>query len=68
MYTYIACHLRLVTVTSLYKRVFLDMHLKMELKSSLGFAKVMVDEYESSDCPCSTVPEIFNLIHFTISF
>ena len=59
-------HLRLVTVTSLYKRVFLDIHLKMEIKSSLGFAKVMVDKYELFDCSCSTVPEI--LIHSTISF
>ena len=61
-------HLRLVTVTSLYKRVFLDIHLKMEMKSSLGFANVMVGRYELFDCSCSTVPEIFSLIHSTISF
>ena len=66
---YIHMHyLRLVTVISLYKRVFLDMHLKMEVKSSLGFEKVMVDKYELFDCSCSTVPEIFSLFHSTISF
>ena len=65
IHTYVGMHhLRLVTVTSLYKRVFLDIHLKIEVKSSLGFAKVMVDKL--FDCSCSTVAEI--LIHSTISF
>ena len=40
----------------------------MELKSSDGCAKLMVDECELFDCSCSTVPVIFNLIHSTISF
>ena len=40
----------------------------MEMKSSLGFEKVMVGKYELFDCSCSTVPEVFSLIHSTISF
>ena len=50
------------------KSVLLDLHLKVELKSSVGCVKVMVDECESFDCSCSTLPKIFNLIHSTISF
>ena len=60
-------HLRLVIMTSLNKSVFLDLHLKVELKSSVGCVKVMVDECESLDCSCSTLPKIFNLIHSTTS-
>ena len=67
--TYVGMHhLRLVTVTSLYKRVLLDIHLKMEMKSSVAFEKVIVGKYELFNCSCSTVPEIFSLIHSTISF
>ena len=61
-------HLRLVIMTSLNKSVFLDLHLKVELKSSVGCVKVMVDKCESLDCSCSTLPKIFNLIHSTMSF
>ena len=61
-------HLRLVIMTSLNKSVFLDLHLKVELKSSVGCANVTVDECESFDCSCSTLPKIFNLIHSIISF
>ena len=61
-------HLRLVIKTSLYKRVFCDIHLKVELKFSDGCLKVMVDDCELFDCSCSTLPIVFNLIHSTISF
>ena len=57
-----------MTVTSLYKWVLFDMHLNMELKSSDGSVKVMVEEYKLFDNSCSTVPEILNIVHFTISF
>ena len=40
----------------------------MEVNSSVGFVKVMVDESELFDHSCSTVPEMFSLIHSTISF
>ena len=40
----------------------------MEVKSSVGFVKVTVDESELVDHSCSTVPEMFSLIHSTISF
>ena len=61
-------HLRLVIKTSLYKRVFCDLHLKVEYKSSDGCENVMVDEYGWFDSSSTTLPVIFNIIHSTISF
>ena len=64
----VCIHLRLVIKTSLYKRVFCDVHLKVEFKSSDGCESVMVDEYGLLDSSCSKLLVIFNIIHSTISF
>ena len=61
-------HLLSMTVTSLYKEIFLDLHLITEVKLTVGFTKVILREFESFDSSTLLVSELFNMIHSTVSF